>query len=96
MRDRREREKNRFKEVMIENEENQRRLKDEAERERLEVFSLIIQDVRTQEEYIRLQDELEKKRDNEKKEREDKIKAVMASFADSVIKDQKEQIRAED
>ena len=27
---------------------------------------------------------------------EEKIKAVMASFADSVIKDQKEQIRAED
>ena len=38
MRDRREREKDRFKEVMIENEENQRRLKGEAERERLEVF----------------------------------------------------------
>ena len=39
---------------------------------------------------------MEKKREAEKKEREDKIKHVMASFADSVIKDQKEQIRAED
>lgn len=29
-------------------------------------------------------------------ERENKIKKVMASFADSVIKDQKEQIKAED
>ena len=38
MRDRRAKEMNRFKEVMIENEENQRRMKDEAERERLEVF----------------------------------------------------------
>lgn len=46
-----------------------------------------------QEEYARLQDELEKKREQEKREREQKIKQVMASFADSVIKDQKQQIR---
>ena len=49
-----------------------------------------------QEEYARLQNELERKRDQEKREREEKIKHVMASFADSVIKDQKEQIRLED
>lgn len=48
------------------------------------------------EEYARLQDELEKRRQEEKNERQEKIKHVMASFADSVIKDQKEQIRAED
>ena len=46
-----------------------------------------------QEEYARLQDELEKKREQEKREREQKIKQVMASFADSVNKDQKQQIR---
>lgn len=74
---------------MVENEENQRRLRDEADREKNE-------DIRAQEEYARLQDELERKRDEEKREREEKIKAVMASFADSVIKDQKEQIKAED
>lgn len=49
-----------------------------------------------QQEYARLQDELEEKRNQEKKERENKIKNVMASFADSVIKDQKEQIKLED
>lgn len=82
-------ERNRFQQIMVENEENQARLRDEAERER-------IQDIKSQQEYARLQDELERKRDEEKREREEKIKAVMASFADSVIKDQKEQIRAED
>ena len=49
-----------------------------------------------QQQYARLQDELEEKRNQEKKERQDKIKNVMASFADSVIKDQKEQIKLED
>lgn len=49
-----------------------------------------------QKEYARLQDELENKREQEKKEREDKIKHVMSSFADSVVQDQKAQIKAED
>jgi hypothetical protein len=39
---------------------------------------------------------MEAQRDREKKEREDKIKRIMSSFADSVVKDQKEVIRAED
>ena len=73
-------------------ENSSRKLKDKESRYSIK----IIQDIKAQEEYIRLQDELEKKRDEEKKEREEKIKHVMASFADSVIKDQKEQIKAED
>jgi hypothetical protein len=37
MRDRKIKELNRFQQVMVENDENQRRLKDEADRERIEV-----------------------------------------------------------
>mgnify|MGYP007037035920 CR=1 FL=1 len=39
---------------------------------------------------------MEEKREAEKKEREEKIKKVMSSFADSVVKDQKDQLKAED
>lgn len=39
MRRRKEKEIQRFHDIMIENEENQRKLKNEAERERIEVFS---------------------------------------------------------
>lgn len=43
-----------------------------------------------------MQKQLEDEKDREKKEREEKIKKIMTSYADTVIKDQKEQIRLED
>lgn len=89
MQERREKERQRLQQIMAENDVNQARLREEAEKEMNE-------DVRLQSEYLRLQKELEEKREGEKKEREDKIKKVMSSFADSVVKDQKEQIKAED
>ena len=38
MKDRKVKERNRFQQIMVENEENERRLKEEAERERIEVL----------------------------------------------------------
>ena len=53
-------------------------------------------DVRLQQEYTRLTEEMEAQRELEKKQREDKIKSIMSAFADSVVKDQKAVIREED
>lgn len=39
---------------------------------------------------------MEAQRENEKKQREDKIKNIMSTFADTVVKDQKAVIREED
>lgn len=74
---------------MDENELNQAKIKEENAREREE-------DIRQQNEYSRLQKELEDEKEREKKDREEKIKKIMTSYADTVIKDQKEQIRMED
>lgn len=39
---------------------------------------------------------MQQARENEKRQREDKIKRIMSSFADSVVKDQKQIILEED
>ena len=39
---------------------------------------------------------MEQQRENDKKQREDKIKAIMSVYADSVVKDQKAVIKEED
>lgn len=39
---------------------------------------------------------MQQARENEKRQREDKIKRIMSSFADSVVKDQKAIIKEED
>lgn len=74
---------------MKENEDNRRKAQIEAKLEKET-------DIKMQNEYTRLLQQMEAQRDREKKEREDKIKRIMSSFADSVVKDQKEVIRAED
>ena len=75
--------------MMKENEDNRRKAQLEAKLEKET-------DIKMQNEYTRLLQQMEAQRDREKKEREDKIKRIMSSFADSVVKDQKEVIRAED
>lgn len=75
--------------MMKENEDNRRKAQIEAKLEKET-------DIKMQNEYTRLLQQMEAQRDREKKEREDKIKRIMSSFADSVVKDQKEVIRAED
>ncbi len=39
---------------------------------------------------------MEERREDEKRQREEKIKKIMSSFADTVVKDQKAVIRDED
>ncbi|EGR28839.1 hypothetical protein IMG5_167910, partial [Ichthyophthirius multifiliis] len=89
LKSKKEKERARLLQMMKENEEY--RLKSQQE-----VLQEKQNDVELQKEYTRLTEQMEQQRENEKKQREDKIKAIMSAFADSVVKDQKAVIREED
>ncbi|CAD8164507.1 unnamed protein product [Paramecium pentaurelia] len=82
-------EKRKFVEMMEENEKNrQKQIQDEITDKQLEIDM--------QRKYIQLQQKLEEERELEKKEREDKIKKIMSDFSQTVVKNQKDQIKVED
>ncbi|KAL4453090.1 hypothetical protein ABPG74_015321 [Tetrahymena malaccensis] len=83
------REKERLAQMMKENEDFRIKSEKEAREEKAN-------DIRLQQEYTRLTEEMEANREREKKNREDKIKKIMSAFADTVVKDQKAIIREED
>lgn len=79
-------EKDRLIQMMEENEVNRRKIEDEQNREKMIEIDL-------QEKYSTLLKKMEDERELEKREREDKIKRIMSSYAQTVVKDQKEMIK---
>ena len=86
---RKEEERFHLRKVLRENEDYKKRLAEEAKREK-------DADIRAQQEYTRLVEQMEQKRAAEFKAREDRAKKLMSMMADTVIKDQKEQILEEE
>ena len=86
---RREEERHHLRKVLQDNEEYKKKMAEEAKREK-------DADVRAQQEYTRLVEQQESKRAAEFKAREDRAKKLMSMMADTVIKDQKEQILDEE
>jgi len=78
-----------LKKVLVENEERRLRILGEAQRQKEE-------DIKFQQEYTRLIELQEAKRAAELKAREDRAKKFMSMMADTIIKDQKEQMLEEE
>lgn len=86
---RKEEERQHLRKVLHENEEYKKRMLEEAKREKET-------DIRAQKEYTRLLEQQEAERAAEVKAREERSKKLMSMMADTVIKDQKEQILEEE
>lgn len=86
---RKEEERYHLRKVLQENEDYKKRMAEEAKREK-------DADIRAQQEYTRLVEQMEQKRAAEFKAREDRAKKLMSMMADTVIKDQREQILEEE
>lgn len=82
-------ERDRLKRVMVENEDNKRKILDEAAHEKQS-------DIRAQEEYTRLIEKQEAEREKELQDREARAKKLMSMMADTVIKDQKQMLVEEE
>eukprot|EP01017_Pseudomicrothorax_dubius_P003362 TRINITY_DN10463_c0_g1_i7.p1 TRINITY_DN10463_c0_g1~~TRINITY_DN10463_c0_g1_i7.p1 ORF type:complete len:329 (+),score=160.90 TRINITY_DN10463_c0_g1_i7:35-1021(+) len=82
MAQKRQAERDRFKKVLQENEENKRKMIEDARNEKLA-------DIRAQEEYTRLIEKQEAEREKELHDREERAKKLMNMMADTIIKDQK-------
>lgn len=80
------REKERLIQMMHENEMNQQKIQDDIVREKQ-------LEVEMQEKYSALLKKMEDEREAEKREREEKIKRIMGSYAQTVVKDQKDMIK---